>query len=380
MTDARDPSEIDVDDAVARFRATATAMVPSRDTATIRATAASRRRFRQVSASVAVALAVPALIFSVNFGRAGLEWIGWPMSQIIPGAEESPPTSAGLDGTFLYHDRERRSVVGYRDGVESSVVGQLPSSCANNTVTVSPDGAHIAWIQAESDSDGFGPIMVADAVGHGIRKLADHAACAGPVGLEWDGPNRLVFLSESHTFPSNSIGSGRTVDLATGVVQSLPVGDRGFWNSPDGRDWARFDPKTDFLQTGSVTGESLVDGVFGTKMCDSPEQMPVEADWMVYSVSAEARYVVLRESNDCDGQPLFAAPTRVVDTRTGADVTLPGAGRLASVIFFADGGMLLERDLDGARRLLLADANGQVSHEIAGRPGLGRLLGFTPSG
>ncbi|MFI2708704.1 hypothetical protein ACH495_01040 [Micromonospora sp. NPDC018662] len=246
-----------------------------------------------------------------------------------------PSTSAGqpqspLTGTRYYLEQtSTRSRIHAVRGTRDQVVHEVVHSggrCAANTVSVSPDGTRVVWVQDSTDNNMSGVLLIATVGKEGARTLAEGISCLGSRPLRWQGGYLLMVQKKN----------GQSVLLDVPARQPVP-GDPG---QETDRCWS-----ADGTWLAAVSeGEPYVtDGTRTRQYTYTPPKQ--EADkwggWEARSVSMDGRYVAVgwigTDPSRRDGS--FA----VVDTITGKVVDVPGTGEVRSVLFNADGTVLLRR-------------------------------------
>ncbi|MGN9811987.1 hypothetical protein ACTMSW_21835 [Micromonospora sp. BQ11] len=246
--------------------------------------------------------------------------------------DTTPPGSAVLGGTRYHVGRSGGdAIVRAVRGADDSVLARVPlgdDPCVGNSITVSPDGRRLAWVE-DGAASGVGTLMTAAVDGSRKRQVATDVVCLGGNPLVWEGGDLLMVR----------LGDGpyRSVDMSAGkILGGDPGMERDRWWSPDGRYLAAV-----------MDGEPYVSGpgVSRAYLYDPPAEEAARYDgWAVRSVSMEGRYVAVGWKGTAvsrqDGS--FA----VVDTTTGRSVDLPVKGEILSIHFTAD------------RKVLVRQANG----------------------
>ncbi|SCL39462.1 hypothetical protein [Micromonospora aurantiaca (nom. illeg.)] len=239
-------------------------------------------------------------------------------------------SQSALAGTRYYLEqtstRSRiHEVLGTRDRVVHEVVHEAASRCESNTVSVSPDGKRVVWVQDSTDN-ASGVLLIATVGDKGATTLAEGISCFGARPMRWKGDDQLMVQRKN----------GQSV-LYDVVANKQVVGDPGqetkrCW-SADGT-WlaAESDGKPYVSDTTDLRQYTYT----------PPQQEAAKWDgWEARSVSTDGRYVAVgwigTDPSRRDGS--FA----VVDTRTSKVVDLPSTGEVRSILFSADGTVLLRR-------------------------------------
>ncbi|GHJ12232.1 hypothetical protein [Micromonospora sp. AKA38] len=254
---------------------------------------------------------------------------GTPSSSREPGTSPGQPQSV-LTGTRFYLEQApTRSRIHAVRGTEDRVVHEVVHSgdgCEANTVTVSPDGRRVVWVQDSTDNNMSGVLLIATVGKAGARTFAEGISCLGSRPLRWQRSDLLMVQKKN----------GQSLLLNASTRQPVP-GDPG---QETDRCWS-----VDGTWLAAVAeGTPYVTGGTGIRQYTytPPKQ---EADkwggWEARSVSTDGRYLAVgwigTDPSRRDGS--FA----VVDTTTSKVVDLPGSGEVRSVLFNADGTVLLRR-------------------------------------
>ncbi|PWU52246.1 hypothetical protein DLJ46_03520 [Micromonospora globispora] len=254
---------------------------------------------------------------------------------IQPSTSPAQPSSA-LAGTRYYLELADREAVIHAVRGDSDDVGAriplAPDRCVANTITVSPDGKRLAWVQDTTDGM-TGTLMTASTDGSGKRKLLTGVLCLGSNALVWQGGDRLM------------VQEGVVRSVLIDMVAGKPFdGDPGqetnrCW-SADGRWLAAVSEGKPY-----VADENQLHSYH----YDPPKDQAWKWDgWRARSVSMDGRYVSIGW--------VGTDPSRrddsftVVDTITSKVVKLPVAGTVKSIQFAADGTVLVRQ---GSRIVVL---------------------------
>ncbi|QLQ38604.1 hypothetical protein [Micromonospora robiginosa] len=244
-------------------------------------------------------------------------------------------SSAALPGTRYYlafgeQAAEVHVVRGDSDRV-STTVPYGGGECVRNTITISPYGERLAWVEGKAGAEA-GTLVTALVDGTGRATIAKRApysgriVCLGDQPLVWNTNDRLLVQQEGHS---------ALLDLATRRPAAGDAGNETLkWWTPDGRNWAAVSEGRPYAtNNGRTTFYRFT----------PPKAEAARHDgWRVRSVSPDGRYVAVgwlnTDTSRNDGS--FA----VVDTTTGRTVDLPGDGAVRSILFATDGAVLVRRD------------------------------------
>ncbi|WP_431874156.1 TolB family protein [Micromonospora marina] len=264
-----------------------------------------------------------------------------PSVTVAPPVEPSPTPSAGastatgqaqsaLAGTRYYLEqtstRSRiHEVRGMRDQVVHEVVHKAASRCEANTVSISPDGKRVVWVQDSTDN-ASGVLLIADVGEEGATTLAEGINCLGARPLRWKGDDLLMVQRKNRQSVLYDVTANKQVMGDPGQETRRCWSADGSWLAAESDGKPYVSDTTDLRQY----------------TYDPPEQEAAKWDgWEARSVSADGRYVAVgwlgTDPSRQDGS--FA----VVDTETSKVVDLPGTGEVRSILFSADGTVLLRR-------------------------------------
>ncbi|MFG2056373.1 hypothetical protein ACGFI9_20355 [Micromonospora sp. NPDC048930] len=206
------------------------------------------------------------------------------------------------------------------------VTARIPlgtGECTGNTVTVSPDGKRIAWVQNGDDS---GTLMTSAIDGSQRRTLGKGINCLGARALVWQGGDRLMSHQGGKPVLID-LTSGKPVD---GGAQGYVTG--GVW-SVDGKWLASTRDGKPYVTDGTQTREYT---------WTPPKAEAVQHDgWQARGISTDGRYVSVgwlgTDPSRVDGS------VAIVDTTTSEVVELSGAGEVRSILFTADNKVIVKR-------------------------------------
>ncbi|SCG49643.1 TolB-like translocation protein [Micromonospora inositola] len=235
--------------------------------------------------------------------------------------------AATLAGTRYYLGTSgKEASIHAVQGDTDKVTARIPfgsGSCTENTITVSPDGKRIAWVQ---NGDDTGTLMTAAIDGSQRRTLEKGVSCLGSRALVWQGDDWLMVQQRNRSV---------LMDLVAGGPHHGDPGEETdrYW-SADGKWLAAVDDYGKPFVTG---------GKGGRKYSYTPPKAEAgkHDGWQARGVSMDGRYVAVgwkgTDPSRQDGS--FA----VVDTTTSKVVDLPGAGEVRSILFTADGKVIVRR-------------------------------------
>ncbi|MFE9689875.1 hypothetical protein [Micromonospora sp. NPDC005806] len=237
--------------------------------------------------------------------------------------------AAVLPGTRYYLEKtSTRYRIHAVRGSSDEVVHELSFvtyGCAANTLTVSPDGKRVAWVQ-DSDGNASGVLLVGTIGKPGATRLLDDVNCLDPRALVWKGGDLLMVHKKSRESVLVDVAANKRVDGDPGEEM-----DR-CW-SADGR----------WLAAVAEGKPYVADGTRLRRYTYTPpkDEAAHWGGWRAQSVSMDGRYV----SVGWDGTD----PSRrddsfaVVDTTTSKVVDLPGAGEIRSIMFTVDDKVIVKR-------------------------------------
>ena len=221
----------------------------------------------------------------------------------VSATPRSEPPFPQLSGVSLYYlggsGVHILGVGGSRDVPYRGTVGQCGLS-------VSPDGTRLAW-----SSPGGGDLIVTNVHGSRDRTVATGVDCRGGGRIHLWSPDsqRLLFYPQDAT-------ERRQVDITTGTVSDTPFADAVYIAfSPNGQFAA-------YEQDGDIVVARASDGSVVRRIAHHDELVP--PGFSVQGISDDGRYAVAGVDASDPGTLRFGH--QVVDTLTGADVALPGAG------------------------------------------------------
>ncbi|WP_406039411.1 hypothetical protein OG799_28500 [Micromonospora sp. NBC_00898] len=246
---------------------------------------------------------------------------------VTSAAPVSNSDAATLAGTRYYLGTSgKEASIHVVQGDTDKVTARIPfgsGSCTENTITVSPDGKRIAWVQ---NGDDTGTLMTAAIDGSQQRTLEKGVNCLGSRALVWQGDDWLMVQQRNRSV---------LMDMVAGEPHHGDPGEETdrCW-SADGKWLAAVDDYGKPFVTGGKAGRSYT--------YTPPKADAAKHDgWQARSVSTDGRYVAVgwkgTDPSRQDGS--FA----VVDTTTSKVVELTGAGSVRSILFTADGTVLVRR-------------------------------------
>ncbi|MFI7430362.1 hypothetical protein ACIBPB_25500 [Micromonospora sp. NPDC049836] len=249
-----------------------------------------------------------------------------PSTSAEPTGSAVQPGSA-LPGTRYYLESTStkariHAVHGGIDRVVYQVGYAADSECEWNTITISPDGKRVAWVQDSTDGNASGILLVGTTGERASTSLSDGISCYGPGALVWQGSDLLMVKKKS--------GQSVLYDLkANKRVQGDPGQETDRCWSADGRWLAAMDEERKPYVTD------------GTRSRQYRYTPPRQAAWQARSVSMDGRYVsvgwVGTDPSRRDGS--YA----MVDTITSKVVELPGGEQIFSILFTIDRKVIVKR-------------------------------------
>ncbi|WP_018785601.1 hypothetical protein [Micromonospora sp. CNB394] len=254
---------------------------------------------------------------------------------VEPSRTPSTDTSTGqsqsaVAGTRYYLEqtstRSRiHEVRGTQDRVVHEVVHEAASRCEANTVSISPDGTRVVWVQDSTDNAN-GVLLIADVGDEEATTLAEGISCLGARPLRWKGDDQLMVQRKNRQSVLYDVAANKQVMGDPGQETNRCWSADGTWLAAESDGKPYVSDTTDLRQYTFTP----------------PEQEAAKWDgWEARSVSTDGRYVAVgwigTDPSRRDGS--FA----VVDTGTSEVVDLPGTGEVRSILFSADGTVLLRR-------------------------------------
>ncbi|MFG2106217.1 hypothetical protein [Micromonospora chersina] len=257
------------------------------------------------------------------------------------GSPARPP--AALAGTRYYLEMTdtRAQIHAVRAG-SNQVVHQISYArygCEPNTITVSPDGRRVAWVQDSTDNGTSGVLLAATIGKPGAVRLLDDVNCLGTRPLVWKNGDQLLVHKKTREpvlfdvaankringDPSLERPAGRPDDMADSRIWSAD----GAWMAVSTEDKS-YKP---FVTDGRRTYEYAY--------TPPKEEAAHWGGWEARSVSLDGRYVSVGwEGTDPSRHDDSFA---VVDTTTSKVVDLPGSGDIRSILFTVDDKVIVKR-------------------------------------
>jgi len=242
----------------------------------------------------------------------------------------TPPASAppGLPGRLYYVDGQKL--------LRLTASGLVPVlSTGGFTATISPDGASIAFVDDNAN------VVVADRDGKHRRTVLK-----GSVGAGWEpawSPDSRRLLTVKNA------GNGRVnlgiITIATATFTPLPhtLHDaiHPLW-SADGKHLGYATGTCQLGVSDADGGNARVVPVFGDLHSKANPQKRRSCD--PYSISRDGRYIAVnqRTGDDPDGDiARNLNANTIIDTRTGANVSLPVKGSITAILFQPNGDILV---------------------------------------
>ncbi|MFU8875307.1 hypothetical protein [Micromonospora sp. SL4-19] len=295
-----------------------------------------------------------------------------PPAEVTPKPERSAsaePTNSAtqpasvLAGTRYYLEiTSTRARIHAVRGSSDRVAHQLSFGtygCEANTLTVSPDGKRVAWVQ-DSTNGNLSGVLLAGTLGKpGATKLLDDVSCLDSRPLRWQGGDLLMVR--------NKTGQSVLFDVAANErVNGDPGQETERCWSADGR----------WLAAASDGKPYVTDGTQSRRYTYTPPKNEAEhwGGWEARSVSMDGRYVSIGWIGT-DPQRHDDSFT-VVDTTTSKVADLPRSGDIRSILFTVDNKVIVKR----ATGISVLDSNLTTLGTVAERASVRgmRLLAYTP--
>ncbi|MCW3813797.1 hypothetical protein ONA91_04915 [Micromonospora sp. DR5-3] len=252
-----------------------------------------------------------------------------PSASSEPTSSSTKPATV-LAGTRYYLEKtsNKYRIHAVRGGSDR-VVHQLPFvtyGCEANTLTVSPDGKRVAWVQDSTDGNLSGVLLAGTLGKPGATKLLDDVNCLGPRPLRWQGSDLLMVGKKTGQSVLYDVAANKRVDGDPGQET-----DR-CW-SADGR----------WLAAVAEGQPYVADGTQLRQYTYTPpkDEAAHWGGWEARSVSMDGRYVSVGwiGTDPSRRDDSFA----VVDTTTSKVVDLPGSGDIRSIMFTVDNKVIVKR-------------------------------------
>ncbi|OKI57848.1 hypothetical protein [Micromonospora sp. CB01531] len=252
-----------------------------------------------------------------------------PSTSTEPTNSPAKPSSV-LAGTRYYLETTSNK---YRihavRGSSEQVVHQLPFvtyGCEANTLTISPDGKRVAWVQDSTDGGNSGVLLAGTLGKPGAVRLLDEVNCLGPRPLVWQGSDLLMVGRKN--------GQSVLFDVAANKrVNGDPGQETDRCWSADGR----------WLAAVAEGQPYVTDGTQGRQYTYTPpkDEAAHWGGWQARSVSMDGRYLSVGwiGTDPSRRDDSFA----VVDTTTSKVVDLPGSGDISSIMFTVDDKVIVKR-------------------------------------
>lgn len=256
----------------------------------------------------------------------------------------SPATSASLlDGTRYYLEststRARiHAVRGSSDRVVHEVVTRPGYGCEANTLTVSPDGKWVAWVQDSTAGDTSGALLASRIGQPGTTRLMDDVNCLGTRPLVWKGGNLLMVHKKTREPVLIDVAANKPVDGDLGRESAAGRADDMAYSrswSADGK-WLAMSSEDEsyrpFVSDGKQTREYTY--------TPPKDEAAHWGGWEARSVSMDGRYVSVgwQGTDPSRHDDSFA----VVDTTAGKVVDLPVQGEVRSILFTVDNKVIVK--------------------------------------
>ncbi|MEW2377157.1 hypothetical protein AB0883_13785 [Micromonospora sp. NPDC047812] len=263
----------------------------------------------------------------------------WPPVEVTPTSEPSdsasPTNSQALPASVLAGTRyylettSTRARIHAVRGSTDQVVHQVEYDtygCEWNTLTVSPDGKRVAWVQDSTDGDTSG-VLMAGAIGKpGATRLLDDVNCLDARPLVWQGGDLLMVRRKGGQSVLLDVAANKRVNGDPGQET-----DR-CWSADGG-----------WLAAVVEDAPFVTDGTQSRQYSYTPpkEEAARWGGWRAQSVSIDGRYVAVGwlGTDPSRRDSSFA----VVDTTTSKVVELPGRDEIRSILFTVDHRVIVKR-------------------------------------
>ncbi|GAB4056486.1 hypothetical protein [Catellatospora paridis] len=269
-------------------------------------------------------------------------------SSTAPTTAPSVPITpfAAVPGTFYFLKEAGggQAVLRLRGGVAEQAWTTDGGTCPRDSVVVSPDGKHLAWVKDAGDTTGStGTLMIADGSGR-ARETVKQVSCLGSNSIRWAADSATLYV----TLLADRKETPGRVAVATGRFAAMKTAD---WTTAS-RPAAPFQ--------GVITGGKLtVTKVDGTAPRSVDYRDPNGMDAIVLGVSYDGRLAAASVGTGDPGRRLGVAT--VVDMTTGKPVEF-AVGKVDRVYFQPDGTMIVQ--VGGAQPVLYhLAADGRVIAE-----------------
>lgn len=241
-------------------------------------------------------------------------------------AQSASPAAVKWSGTlFAFQAGSDNHVDVYAlAGSERKLVASTPAgkdSCARNSVTVSPDGKKVAWVNTGLERLD-GDLFLGTLGGAPAKKVAGHILCGG-TGPTWTPDSRSLLVTQRD---GDRLTTGR---IAADSGAFAPGADPGRVWSADGAFVARKDKSTVTI--------AKADGTVVRTVNYKPDWAECEG-WLPQTLSADGRYLTAGYAA-CDPSRMLSVE-RLVDTTTGKEIALP-VQKPERLYFRADGSMIV---------------------------------------
>jgi TolB protein len=227
------------------------------------------------------------------------------------------------------------------------------------TANVSPNGASIAFVDANSN------VVVADRDGQHRRTVLGGSIS---VGYEpaWSPDSRRLLAARRFGAGQVSLG---VITVATAtfapLAHQLPDAIHPLW-SADGKHLG-YATGTCQIATADATGANpRIVPVFGD-LSNTTANPQRRRSCDPYSISPDGRYIAVNQRTgdqpDGDiGRDLTA--DAIIDTRTGANVTLPVTGSITAILFQPNGDILVRTTTGHAHQLTLLNPDRTIKTHV----------------
>lgn len=212
------------------------------------------------------------------------------------------------------------------DGASRKLIASTPpgaDSCAPISVSVSPDGKMIAWVNTGRERLD-GDLFLGTLGGAPAKKVAAHIVCGG-TGPTWAPDSQSMQVTQR---TGDKLQNGR-IDAATGAFTAAEFPGR-VW-SPSGALVAYSDAKHTSITVAKADGTIVRTVGYQPDWADC-------VGWLPQTLSEDGHYLSVGHAA-CDPSRMLSVE-KIVDTTTGKEIPLPVA-KIERAYFRTDGSMIV---------------------------------------
>ncbi|WP_155369271.1 hypothetical protein [Catellatospora vulcania] len=244
------------------------------------------------------------------------------------------PSAAAVPGTFYFLKEagSGQAVVRLRGGVAEQAWTTDGGTCPGNSVVVSPDGKHLAWVKDAGDTTGStGTLTITDASGR-ARETVKQVSCLGSSSIRWAADSATLYV----TLLADGKETRGRVALATGRFSAMSHAD-----------WTAASRPASPFRGVIADGKLTVTKADGSAPRSVDYQDPNGMDAIVLGVSHDGRLAAASVGAGDPSRQLGVAA--VIDMTTGKPVEFT-VGKVDRVYFQPDGTMIVQ--VGGAQPVL----------------------------